>query len=97
MAGSADDKGIAEADIEDVLDRNVIAHGSNRAQMFVNYALHCAGFQLVYVDHTDEEEIYPADPIGIRADLGLPEIEDDEDDDGEETEGDEEPTDDSDE
>ncbi len=90
-------RALRPSDIEDVLDRNVIAHGSNRAQMFVNHALHCAGFQLVYVDHTDEEEIYPADPIGIRADLGLPEIEDDEDDDGEETEGDEEPTDDSDE
>lgn len=85
------------SDIEDVLDRSVIPHGSNRSQMFVNHALRCAGFEFFYVDHTDEEEIYPADPIGIRGDLGMPEGEDDEDDvDGDE-DAEEEINDDSDE
>ena len=74
------------SNIEDVLDRSVIPHGSNRSQMFVNHALRCAGFEFFYVDHTDEEEIYPADPIGIRADLGLSEGEEDDDDASEEDE-----------
>ena len=59
------------SNIEEVLDRGVIPYGSNRSQVFVAHALQCAGIEFVYVDHTNEEEIYPADPIGVRADLGL--------------------------
>lgn len=59
------------SNIEDVLDRNEITEGSNRSQVFVAHALECAGIRFVYVDHSDEGEVYPADPIGIRADLGL--------------------------
>ena len=66
------------SNIEAVLDRNQIPYGSNRSQVFVAHALQCAGIEFFYVDHSDEEEVYPADPIGIRADLGLSEEEDSE-------------------
>lgn len=65
------------SNIEDVLDRDQITTGSNRSQVFVHHALQCAGLEFFYVDHSDEQEVYPADPIGIRADLGL-EVEDEE-------------------
>jgi hypothetical protein len=78
------------SNIEDVLDRSQISIGSSRAQMFVRHALQCAGIQFVYVDHTDQEEIYPADPIGVRADLNLDG--DDEDSEGTDVEDNEEET-----
>lgn len=59
------------SNIDEVLDRKEIPRGSNRAQVFVTHALQCAGFEFFYVDHTDEEEIYPADPIGGARDMGL--------------------------
>jgi hypothetical protein len=61
------------SNIDVVLDRSKIPHGSNRSQVFVGHQLQCAGIEFFYVDHSSEEEIYPADPIGIRTDLGLTE------------------------
>lgn len=63
------------SNIERVLDRTKIPFGSNRSQVFVAHALQCAGIEFFYVDHSNEEEVYPADPIGIRSDLGLTEPE----------------------
>lgn len=59
------------SNIEEVLDRKKIPKGSNRSQVFVAHALQCAGIEFVYVDHSDEEEIYPLDPIGGMRDMGL--------------------------
>lgn len=70
------------SNIDCVLDRTKIPFGSNRSQVFVAHALQCAGIEFFYVDHSEENEVYPADPIGIRADLNLPDV--DSDDDGEE-------------
>ncbi|WJJ54883.1 RNA polymerase beta subunit [Xanthomonas phage RTH11] len=82
-------RALMPSNIEDVLDHDLIKPGSNRSQMFVNHSLRCAGVEFFYVDHSDEEEVYPADPIGVRADLGLSEGEDEEDDaDAEETDDD---------
>lgn len=67
------------SNIDDVLDRERIPYGSSRSQVFVAHALECAGLRFKYVDHVSEGEVYPADPIGVRADLNM----DDEDDSGE--------------
>lgn len=71
-------------DIEVVLDRTKVPPGSNRSQVFIAHALKCAGIEFIYVDHSDEEEVYPADPIGIRSDLGLVEEGEEVDDDASE-------------
>ena len=82
------------SNIDCVLDRSKIPYGSNRSQVFVAHALQCAGIEFFYVDHSDEEEVYPADPIGVRADLGLTEG-DEEDADETSTEEDDEADDDA--
>lgn len=68
------------SNIEDVIDRAKVPLGSSRSQVYMAHAMECAGLEFFYVDHSEEEEIYPADPIGIRADLGLEAVEEDEDD-----------------
>lgn len=59
------------SNIEKVLDRSKVPLGSNRSQVFVAHALQTAGIEFFYTEHTDEEEIYPADPIGGMRDMGL--------------------------
>lgn len=59
------------SNIEEVLDRKKIPRGSNRSQVFVAHALQCAGIEFFYVDHSDEQEVYPMDPVGGLKDLKL--------------------------
>ncbi len=68
------------SNIEDVIDRSKVPLGSSRSQVYMAHAMECAGLEFFYVDHSDQEEIYPADPIGVRSDLGLEPVEDDDDD-----------------
>ena len=63
------------SNIEEVLDRKKIPRGSNRSQVFVAHALQCAGIEFFYVDHSDEEEVYPLDPVGGMRDMNLVEEE----------------------
>jgi hypothetical protein len=72
-------RSLTPSNIEDVMDREQIPDGSSRSQVFVAHALECAGLRFRYVDHSSEEEIYPADPIGIRADLNMDDPDDAED------------------
>ncbi|QVD49148.1 hypothetical protein LUCX_78 [Xanthomonas phage vB_XciM_LucasX] len=77
------------SNIDCVLDREKIPHGSSRSQVYVSHSLQCAGLEFFYVDHTDEEDLYPMDPIGGLKDMGLADGEgpDEDDDDSDEDDG----------
>lgn len=65
--------------IEEVLDRDIVPEGTNRAQVFVHHTMQMAGIEFIYVDHSGQQEIYPKDPGGVMTDLGLVDPDDDDD------------------